>query len=241
VQAVRITPAVQNAPGKFIDNLHLSVLHHVVNVQMKKLVGFQRLRKIMYVFKISLVNNGPLDKTTLLQNLLNDGKPLVAKGNVFIFFIDLVIADNLFPLGFIGVLAVFLFVDFLQAAQKPVNLGEFKGVVLRGAGNDQRCAGFVDKDGIDLINNAIVMAPLYPSFHFAVHIVAQIIKAEFVVGSVSDVAGVIFLAPFIVHVGKNRPYSHAQVAENRTHPFRVPACQVIVDRDNMYALAGYRV
>jgi len=70
----------------------------------------------VYVFKISLVYNGALDKSALLQNPLNGGKALVAKGNVFVFFVDLVIADNFLALGFIGVFAVFLFFYFFKAA-----------------------------------------------------------------------------------------------------------------------------
>ena len=62
------------------------------------------------------------------------------------------------------------------------------------AGNDQRSTGVVDKHGIDLIDDGIVMLALHEVLLGNRHIVPQIIEAEFIVGSESDIACVCFPA-----------------------------------------------
>ena len=61
------------------------------------------------------------------------------------------------------------------------------------------------------------------------HVVAQVIEAELVVGSVCDIAAVCLTAALIVHVGDNYTDCEAQEAVNRAHPGCVTLCQVVVD------------
>src|SRR5579862_6442140 len=59
---------------------------------------------------------------------------------------------------------------------------------------DQRRAGFIDQNRVDLVNDRVMQVALAQLVDFADHVVAQVIKAEFVVGAVGYVDGVGFLA-----------------------------------------------
>ena len=65
----------------------------------------------------------------------------------------------------------------------------------RRAADDERSARFVDQDGIDFIDNGIIVTALDLLFAGRRHpVVAQIIETEFRVRAVSDVARVLFAA-----------------------------------------------
>src|SRR5690606_28547252 len=58
------------------------------------------------------------------------------------------------------------------------------GVVLGLARNDERRAGLVDQDRIDLVDNGIGKPALTAVFGAVFHVVAQVIEAVFIVGAV---------------------------------------------------------
>ena len=53
--------------------------------------------------------------------------------------------------------------------------------------DDEWCAGLVDQDRIDLVDDGVVHATLYTVLYFIDHVVTQIVKSKFVVGTVGDV------------------------------------------------------
>ena len=120
---------------------------------------------------------------------------------------------------------------------------EFLVFVLEsGPGNDQRSTGIVNQDRIDLIDNGVVMPALHQFLRRAAHIVAQVVEAELVVGSVSDIGQVSLasrLAAGLVLV--DAIHFKAVELEEHPHPFRVTLGQVVVDRHHMDALPGQRV
>ena len=73
------------------------------------------------------------------------------------------------------------------------------------------------------------------------HVVAQVVETVFVVGAMRDVATVGHLAIRIVQIVLDHADRQAQEAVEAAHPLRVASCQVIVDRDDMHALARERV
>jgi hypothetical protein len=73
------------------------------------------------------------------------------------------------------------------------------------------------------------------------HVVAQVVEAEFVVGRVGDVAGVGLAALVIVHAMGDDAGGQAEEAIDLAHPFGVATGQVVVDGDNMDAIARKRV
>ena len=58
---------MEYAPGKFIHNLNLTVLNHIIHIEVKQLMGPESLGKIMKVLKILFINNGTLDEAAFLQ------------------------------------------------------------------------------------------------------------------------------------------------------------------------------
>ncbi len=73
------------------------------------------------------------------------------------------------------------------------------------------------------------------------HVVAQIIEAQLVVGAVGDVAPIGLLALMIVEVVDDAADAHAEEAIDLAHPFGVAVRQVVVDGDDVDAVAGQRV
>src|SRR5690606_34289543 len=113
--------------------------------------------------------------------------------------------------------------------------------VLKRTGNDQRSARLVDQDRVDLVDNREVMAALHHLGQLVLHVVAQIVEAELVVGGVGDVAGVAG-GPYVV----GRPVDDdadgkAEELVDASHPARVARGQVVVDGNDVHAFAGKRV
>src|SRR5437773_3583070 len=77
------------------------------------------------------------------------------------------------------------------------------GRFFRWAGDDQRRARFVDQDRINFVDHGKIMIALYARRQIELHVIAQIIESEFIVGTVSDVSGVGSLALKVVHVVLN--------------------------------------
>ena len=73
------------------------------------------------------------------------------------------------------------------------------------------------------------------------HVVAQIVEAVFVVGAVGDVAGIGLLALGIVEAVDDHADGEAEEVVDLPHPFGVAPGEVVVDGDDMDALAGQRV
>ena len=124
--------------------------------------------------------------------------------------------------------------DFVDAV---ILVGGFLG----GAGNDQRRARFVDQDGVDFVDDAEVMAALDAIGEIVLHVVAQIIEAEFVVGAVGDVGGVGVAALHVVEIVNDDADGEAEHFVDGAHPFGVASGEVIVDGDDVDAASGERV
>jgi hypothetical protein len=73
------------------------------------------------------------------------------------------------------------------------------------------------------------------------HVVAQVVEAEFVVGAVGDVGRVLLAADLRGLAGDDRAGRHAEGAVDAAHELGLVGGQVVVDRDDVHALAGDRV
>ena len=73
------------------------------------------------------------------------------------------------------------------------------------------------------------------------HVVAEVVEAELVVGAVGDVAAVGDLPLLVVEVVLDDADRHAEEAVDAAHPLRVAAGQVVVHGDDVNALAFERV
>ena len=73
------------------------------------------------------------------------------------------------------------------------------------------------------------------------HVVPQVVKAELVVGAVGDVGGVGVLLGLSHHPVDDQAHGEAHEAVHLAHPLAVALGQVVVDGDDVHALAGQGV
>jgi hypothetical protein len=73
------------------------------------------------------------------------------------------------------------------------------------------------------------------------HVVAQVVETEFVVGAVGDVRPVGLQALCVGEPVQDGAHRHAQKVEDLAHPLGVALGQVVVDRDDVHAAAGQGV
>ena len=98
--------------------------------------------------------------------------------------------------------------------------------------------GLVDEDRVDLVHDGEVVAPLHHMVEVAGHVVAQVVEAELGVGAVGDVAvvGVLLVLP-LRDLGRHPAHREAEELVDLAHPGGVAAGQVVVDRDDVDAIA----
>ena len=70
------------------------------------------------------------------------------------------------------------------------------------------------------------------------HIVAQIVEPEFIVGAVGNVGRISCPAFVLAKVGDDHADFQAEEIIDLTHPFRIAAGQIVIDGDNVHALAA---
>ena len=231
VQAIRPAPARQGAAGEFIDDHHFVFAHDVIDVALVDRMRAQR--RVQMVDHVDVLRG--VQAVVLGQDAgaaqQRFGMLLAGFGQVHLlaFLVDPVVARALF------------LVLLAQRRHDRVDLVvQVRGVVGR-AGDDQRGARFVDQDRVDLVDDGVVQAALEPVFLGQRHVVAQVVEAEFVVGAVADVAAVgrAFLA--VRHARIDHAHVQAQEGVQLAHPGGVAAGQVVVDGDDVDALAFQRV
>ncbi len=85
------------------------------------------------------------------------------------------------------------------------------------------------------------MAALDLIFELELHVVAQVVEAELVVGAVGDVGAVGFAALLVGEVVDDDADGEAEEAVDLAHPLGVAFGEVVVDGDDVYAVAGQGV
>ena len=123
-------------------------------------------------------------------------------------------------------------------------LHKIVGLLVQGTGivalaaDDQGGAGFVDEDGVDLVDNGEVVAALHHVLFVDHHVVAQVVEPELVVGAIGNVGIIGGVALFVGDALHDQAHGKAQPAVDLAHPLGVAAGQVVVHGDHMHALAG---
>ena len=101
--------------------------------------------------------------------------------------------------------------------------------------------GFVDQDGIDFVDNGEIEIALDVIFQAELHVVAEIIEPELVVGSVGDIGVVGGVALGIVEIVEDGADVQAEEAVHAAHPLGVATREIVVHRHDMNALALQRI
>ena len=110
-----------------------------------------------------------------------------------------------------------------------------------GARDDERRAGLVDEDRVDLVDDREEVPALHEVLLAPGHVVAQVVEAELVVRAVGDVGDVLLAADLGRLAGDDDAGRHAERAEHAAHQLGLVGREVVVHRDDVHALAGDRV
>ena len=220
------------AAGKLVHDDDFAVLHHVLDIAPVKGMGFDR--GIDVVLEVPVLGVGDIPDA---QKLLDFFPARVGDGDALVFLIHHVVAGEF--AGFAGRGVHFL--AFFQLGDDAIHPGVLVGGLFAGAGNDQRSAGFVDQDRIHFIDDGEVVLALHAIMNIKLHVVAQIVEAELVVGAVGDVRGVSFAALFVVQIVHDDAHGQAEEAIELAHPLGIAFGQVVVDGNHMHAAPAQSV
>ncbi len=230
VQAIRPAAAGHQAAGELVDDDDLAVLDHVLHIALVERVCLDG--DLDVVLHVPVLGVGDVadaeDGFDLLPTLVGDGDGAR-------LFVDDVIAGPGLGLERLDQLAQF------QLGNNGIGDGVFVGGLIGRAGDDERGAGFVDEDRIDLVDDAVVVAALHGLAEFELHVVAQIVEAELVVRAVGDVRSIGFAALAVVEVMHDDADCETEEAIDLAHPFSIALGEIVVHRYDVDAVAGERV
>ena len=223
VQAFRIAAAGHHAAGELVDDDDLAIADDIVLVALEQAMRLQRIVDVMddrHVLHV--VERLALEMAGGAQQVLQLLGAVLGEDRGALLLVDFVVLR-------------------LKLKDEGVDGVVHLRAVLERAGDDQRRAGLVDQDRVDLVDDRVMVAALHHLGALILHVVAQIVEAELVVGGVGDVAG-IGRAPLLV--GKavhDDAGGQAEEAVDAAHPFGVAAGEIVVDGDDVDALADKRV
>ena len=129
----------------------------------------------------------------------------------------------------------------LELGNECVDGGVELGAVVERARDDERGARLVDQDRIHLVHDGEVVAALDHLGGRVLHVVAEIVEAELVVGAVGHVAGILRAALLVVEIVHDAADGEPQELVDGAHPGGVALGQIVVHGDDMDAAAGERV
>ena len=176
-----------------------------------------------------------VDQAHLCEDALGGLVALLGEVDLPAFFIQRVVARLGHTFAGAGVGLALL---TLQARSDPVHCDVLVGLVLGLAADDQRRAGLVDQDGVHLVDDRVLKAPLHPVGRLVDHVVTQVVEAELVVGAVGDVGAVGRLLLLAGHLRQVHTHRQPQEVVQAPHPLGITIGQVVVDGDHVHALPG---
>ena len=197
MQPVRITSSRHDTSCKFIDDHNLSFCIH----------------NIVLIFKHQIMRAQSKDNIMLDLQIFRIGK--IFNMEEFLYFLNSV---------FCQVNCLFLFIDnkitrlFDILSHNRIHLGEFSACLatfkLTGKnitrfiklcrfsalpGNNKRRSRLVDQNRVNLIDDRKIQTSLYELFFIYDHVVTQLVKSEFIIRYISNIAVICRTALFIVH------------------------------------------
>ncbi len=227
VEAVGPAAAGHEAAGELVDDDDFAVLDDVLDVALVEVVGLDGDFDV--VLEVPVFGVGDVADAEEAFDLF---PALVGDGDGAGLFVDDEVAGP--GLGFEG----FDELAELELGDDDVDAGVLVGGLVGGAGDDERGAGLVDEDGVDLVDDAVVVAALDHVGELELHVVAEVVEAELVVGAVGDVGGVGFAALLVGEVVDDDADGEAEEAVDLAHPLGVALGEVVVDGDDVDAAAG---
>jgi hypothetical protein len=218
VHPLVVATSVQYPAGELVDDHHVAVVDDVVAIALEQLLGLQRVVEVTDERGV-----GRLVEVVDAELVLDERDALLGDRDGALALFDLVVVVALEPGRDAGELEV------------PTL------VLLGRPADDQRGAGLVDQDGVDLVDDRVVVAALDKVFERPRHVVTQVVEPELVVGAVGDVSAVGRPALLGRQLVEDLADAQTEEAVHPAHPVGVAAGEVVVDGDDVHAVAGERV
>src|SRR5579864_4542027 len=239
VQAIGPAPSRHHAPRELVDDddfllarIVVLRLYHVLHVAPVKRVRLHSRLDVMLQVPVLRVGN-----VANAQQLLDLLPAFVGDGNVLVLLIHHKVAGvnlrlarrniDLFP--------------FLQLGNDAVHALVLVGRLFARTADDQRGPRLVDQDGVHFVDDGVVVHPLHAILQVELHVVAQVVEAELVVGAVGDVGGIGFAALVVIQIVNDDAHGQAEEGIELAHPLRVAFGQVVVNRNHVHATPAERV
>ena len=143
----------------------------------------------------------------------------VSKRNLIVFLLHLVVSL------------------FIESLYEGVGISVHNAGIYAASRNDKRSSGFIDEDGVDLVDDGVVEFSLCEILLVGNHVVAQIVETELVVCSVSDICHVLIVSGLSFYGMDNASDLEPEEGVELAHPLSVTLCQVVIDCYNMHAPA----
>ncbi len=230
VEAFAPAPAFHDPARELVDDLHLAVLDHVVVVAVVERLGLQRLDHVVDELRVPGVVE-VLDPERALV-LRHTG---LGRRDRLVLLVVLEVRVGVLPL------AVRVVRDRVEALRDPSEVVVDLGGGLRLAGDDQRRPCLVDQDRVDLVHDRVAVTALDDPFERDGHVVAQVVEAELGVRAVGDLGVVGLFSLGERHHVLDEGGAHAELLVDRPHPACVALREIVVDRDQVNAVARERV
>ncbi len=108
--------------------------------------------------------------------------------------------------------------------------------------DNQWRTGIIYQNGIHLIDNGVVMSPLYQIERRGSHIITQVVETELIVRTESNIARVctaalIAVGAILIDAINRQAVEHIK----RAHPLGVTLGEIVVHGNHMHALVGQRI
>ena len=266
MQTVGIAAADHETSRELVYDDHFAVVDDVILVAVEQFMRFERLldmvveRRVVDVAQVLDIEKPFGFRRTQFRDLhapvlaVDDVIPVAVLAARLKFLVDLLfdLADLfgrlfdllffLFLLFLVGVLFVHAVVvePAFEGTHESVHaLVEFRGLVPL-ARNDERRSRLVDQNRVHFVDDAERKFALHHLIDIRFQIVAEVIESEFVVGRIGDIAVIRFLLIVVVHAGHDHADGKPQKAVHFAHPLGVALRKIVVDRDDMHALARER-
>ena len=232
VQAVRPAPARHRAAGELVDDDDVVAAHDVLDVACwYSDVRAQRRVQVVHQADAGRVVEAVAlaQQARLLHQLLGLLEARLGQVHLAGLLVGVVVA-----LALLGLLAP-------EARHERVDLHVELGALLGRARDDERRARLVDQDRVHLVHDREMLAALHAVLEPGREVVAQVVETELVVGAVGDVAGVGRALVGLRLAARDDADREAEQPVDRAHPLGVALREVLVDRDDVHALAGERI
>ena len=223
------------APGVLVNNDHLPVLDDVFHIPAVEAVRLQRRLHMVQQHEVAgaIEALARRQEPLLRQQVLHLLVAAFGELHIPLLFVNIVVARRLPPQRQVfGSLLL-----ALQLRDEAVDGLIDSRAALHTAGNDERRPRLVNEDGVHLVHNGEVQPPLDLLRQGESHVVAQVVKAELVVGAIGDVR--LVGGPLVGRrlLANNHADAHAEPLIDGAHPFGSPTREVVVDCDQMHPFA----